>query len=168
MLGDLLPAFPTGSTARDITLPTPSLVLDFRMSVTLNPKISVGKGIWGQRNWISFTGGRWSATWGQGTVVPGGQDSQLVLPDLSTHLETNYLLQTTEDLPAYIAVQTRGWRTGPSDVLAKLFDPQQADGVGASEYCFRVTIQLETGDERHAHVNTGMWLGSGARRGAEE
>jgi hypothetical protein len=52
--------------------------------------------------------------------------------------------------------------------MQRLFDPAQADGVDASEYSFRLAIKLETGDERYAGVvNSGMWIGSGARKGAE-
>lgn len=54
-----------------VQLPTPELKLDFRICVQLNPLISVGKGPWGQRNWISFKGGQWKATWGEGTVEVG-------------------------------------------------------------------------------------------------
>lgn len=51
-----------------LNLPTPSLDLDFRIAVQLNPIIPVGEGPWGKRNWISFKGGQWSAKWGRGTV----------------------------------------------------------------------------------------------------
>ena len=52
--------------------------------------------------------------------------------------------------------------------MQRLFDPAQADGVDPSEYSFRLSIKLETGDERYAGiVNSGMWIGSGARKGAE-
>lgn len=162
-------AFPGDSSAAQLDLAVPQLELDFRMSVALNPKISLGEGPWGQRNWISFTGGQWTASWGYGTVEPGGQDSQLVNPQsLHTFVETKYLLRTADQPPAYIAVQTTGWRTGPREVLEKLFDPQKADDVKASEYSFRLSIKLETGDERYKdQLNTGMWVASGARRGAE-
>jgi hypothetical protein len=53
----------------DLSLPHPSLTLDFRMAVTLNPKISVGPTPFGHRNWISFTGGTWSGCWGSGVVL---------------------------------------------------------------------------------------------------
>lgn len=53
----------------ELLLPHPSLNLDFRMSVTLNPKISVGPTPFGHRNWISFTGGSWSGSWGSGSVL---------------------------------------------------------------------------------------------------
>lgn len=65
-------------------------------------------------------------------------------------------------------MQTAGWRKGPREVLEKLFDPEQADDVDPSEYSFRLTVKLETGDERYRDaVNSGMWVGSGARKGSE-
>lgn len=52
--------------------------------------------------------------------------------------------------------------------MERLFDPAKADGVDPREYSFRLSIKLETGDERYAGiVNSGMWIGSGARKGAE-
>lgn len=64
-------------------------------------------------------------------------------------------------------MKTTGWRTGSKDVLEKIDDPAQADGVNPSSYKFRLNVELETGDERYAFVNTIMWVGSGCRRGAE-
>ena len=138
-------SFPPDTTASTLDLPVPKLDLDFRMSVSLNPKISLGdSGPWGARNWISFSGGVWTASWGKGTVVEGGQDSQVVNPEsLYTYVETNYLLKTDDEEPAFIAVKTTGWRTGPRDVLERLFDPVKADGVDASEYSFRLNVRLE-------------------------
>lgn len=103
------------------------------------------------------------------TPQPGGQDSQLVHPHtLHTYVSTNYLLRTDDSSPAFITVSTTGWRTGPREILEKLFDPALADSVDPSEYSFRLSIKLETGDERYAErVNGGMWVGSGVRRGSE-
>ncbi|TGO77891.1 hypothetical protein BELL_0087g00260 [Botrytis elliptica] len=152
----------------DLSLPNPNLNLDFRMSVSLNPRISVGQTPFGHRNWISFTGGVWSGSWGSGIVLPGGQDSQLIIPDGSARLETNYLLRTHDDPPAHIAIKTHGWRTGPPEVLAQLADPALADQVDPNSYKFRLFIEMETGDERYcSKVNCGMWVGSGMRKGAE-
>ena len=87
---------------------------------------------------------------------------------LHTWLETNYLLQTADEPPAFITVQTSGWRTGPREVLEKLFDPEQANDVKPSEYSFKIAVKLETGDDRYKDkLNSGMWIGSGARHGAE-
>ncbi|KAI9739198.1 MAG: hypothetical protein M1834_007411 [Cirrosporium novae-zelandiae] len=159
--------FPEDAVASSVSLPKPELELDFRISVTLNTKISIGLGIWGDRNWISFIGGQWAGRWGKGTVLPGGQDAQLVVKDLATHLEAKYLLQTSDDPPAFILVKTNGWRTGPKEVLERLLDPEQADSVSPGDYKFRLTVSLETGDERYSFLNTGMWVGSGCRRGYE-
>jgi hypothetical protein len=88
--------------------------------------------------------------------------------DLSTRVETNYLLQTHDNPPAFIVAKTHGWRTGPPDVLANLLDPEKADTVDPASYIFRLFIDLETGDERYRQkVNCGMWVGSGMRKGAE-
>lgn len=52
--------------------------------------------------------------------------------------------------------------------MEKLFDPELANEAKPSDYVFRLSIKLETGDERYKDkVNTGLWVGSGARRGSE-
>jgi hypothetical protein len=164
---NLLHRFEENDVARSLSIPTPTLELDFRMSVKLNPKISVGPTMFGQRNWISFIGGQWAGRWGKGVVIPGGQDNQLVLKDLATRVEASYLLQTQDEPPAYITVKSLGWRTGPKDVLERLQDNQTADTTPPTQYKFRINLELETGDERYAFLNTCMWVGSGCRRGAE-
>lgn len=91
----------------------------------------------------------------------------MVVKDLATKLDTNYLLQTADEPPAFIHIRTTGWRTGSKDVLEKLDNPATADTVNPNSYKFRLTIQMETGDERYGFVNTCMWVGSGCRRGTE-
>ncbi|KAH0442410.1 hypothetical protein CcaCcLH18_01452 [Colletotrichum camelliae] len=159
---------PANLTSAAFPLPVPKLDLDFRIVVDLNPLIPVGVGPFGKRNWISFSGGVFTAKWGTGTVVPGGQDSQIVVAeDLSTAVETSYLLKTADAEPAYITVRTTGWRYGPRDVMERLFDPARANDVKPDEYSFRLNVKMETGDERYKSVvNTAMWVGSGARLGA--
>ena len=100
-------------------------------------------------------------------LQPGGQDSQLVAPDLSTHHDATYLLQTHDHPPAYISVKAEGWRVGPRDILEKLEDAAVADEVDPKSYSFRLFVHMETGDTRYLHLNTGMWVGSGVRRGTE-
>ena len=52
--------------------------------------------------------------------------------------------------------------------MERLNDPERADNVDPSEYSFKLSIKLETGDERYKdRVNTGLWIGSGARKGTE-
>ena len=79
----------------------------------------------------------------------------------------SYLLQTADEPPAYITARSTGWRTGPKEVLERLHDPSVADTVPANTYKFRINVELETGDERYAFVNTCLWVGSGSRRAGE-
>lgn len=66
---NLLHKFDEGEIARSLQLPTPTLELDFRMSVKLSPRVSLGPGLFGEQNWISFVGGSWAGRWGKGIVI---------------------------------------------------------------------------------------------------
>ena len=140
---------------------------DIQLTVQLNPKISVGKTIYGDSNWVSFISGHWHARWGKGTVVPGGQEKQLVAHDLSTHVDSNFILQTHDQPPAYITVSCQGWRVGPPEILESLSDTTKVDSVDPKSYSFRTYLQMETGHPRYLHLNTGMWVGSGIKRSAD-
>ncbi|KAJ6088568.1 hypothetical protein N7486_009829 [Penicillium sp. IBT 16267x] len=164
---NLLHTFPEGDVARSLQIPAPTLELDFRMSIKMNPKVPVGQSIWGHREWVSFIGGQWAGRWGKGIVLPGGQDTQIVTKDQTTHLRANYLLQTAEDPPAFIMVKAEGWLTGAKDILEKVNDQGQADGINPGSYKYRINLSMETGDERFTFLNTLMWIGSGCRRGQE-
>ncbi len=52
-------------------------------------------------------------------------------------------------------------------MLEKLADPAHADTTPPKLYKFRISIELETGDERYAFLSTCIWIGSGCRRGNE-
>ncbi|KAK6373896.1 hypothetical protein LTS17_007865 [Exophiala oligosperma] len=164
---NLLHRFDEGDVARSLQLPTPTLELDFRMSVKVNPKVSIGSGLFGHRDWVSIVGGQWAGRWGKGTIIPGGRDNQLVVKDLNTRTDATYLLQTNDEPPAFITATAKGWRTGPKDVLESLNDAAEADTIPASQYKFRISIELETGDERYAFLNTCLWIGSGCKRAEE-
>ncbi|GFF45414.1 UPF0311 protein blr7842 [Aspergillus udagawae] len=164
---NLLHTFPEGDIARSLQIPAPTLELDFRMSIKMNPKVAVGPSIWGQRDWVTFIGGQWAGRWGKGIVLPGGQDSQVVTKESITNMRSNYVLQTADDPPAFIIVKTEGWLTGAKDVLDKVNDPNIADTINPNTYKYRVNLSMETGDERYAFLNTLMWIASGCRRGHE-
>ncbi|GLI77827.1 hypothetical protein PoHVEF18_006121 [Penicillium ochrochloron] len=164
---NLLHTFPEGDVARSLQIPAPTLELDFRMSIKMNPKVTVGQSIWGGREWVSFLGGQWAGRWGKGIVLPGGQDTQIVTKDFTTNLRASYMLQTADEPPAYVIVRAEGWLTGAKDVLEKVNDSAMADGINPSSYKYRINLSMETGDERYTFLNTLMWVGSGCRRGQE-
>jgi hypothetical protein len=74
---NLLHRFEENDIARSLSIPAPTLELDFRMSVKLNPKIPVGAGMFGNRNWISFIGGQWAGRWGKGIVIVSNPSNPL-------------------------------------------------------------------------------------------
>lgn len=90
-------------------------------------------------------------------------------PDsLAAWLDASYVIETDDDEPAYMTVHLTGWRTGPKEVMQRLAVPELAGSVDPKEYLFRLFVRLETGDPRYADkVNTGMWVGSGIRRGLQ-
>jgi hypothetical protein len=143
---------PAQFSRANFPLPVPGLELDFRVACSVGPRIPVGPTpTGGQRNWVVIGAGWFAGRWGSGTVVPGGQDNQVVssADDLSTRVATNYLLRTADEPPAYVTVRTEGWRTGPREVLQRLADPATADGVDPASYSFLLNVHLESGDERY-------------------
>jgi hypothetical protein len=173
VLKDKIPAnnlrhqFDEDDVASSLALPAPALDLDFRMSIKVKPKLNVGPGPAGRQSWISCIGGLWAGSWGKGVLLPSGQDTQTTVKDTATRVDARYLMQTNDEHPALIICKITGWLTGERDVMERLQDPVAADNVAAHRYRLRVTMELETGDERYQEVNTGTWLGSGCRRGAE-
>ncbi|KAI1863092.1 hypothetical protein JX265_007472 [Neoarthrinium moseri] len=150
-----------------LSLPPPVLEIDFRMRVVLNTNVAtmaVGDGF---KQWTTSTEGSWSGTIGHGTVIGGGQDSTNA--ELSgTYIESAYKLKTNDDPPAIIECKTRGFRTGPPDVMKALEDPDKAQTVDPRQYRHRTVITMRTSDSRYAgKVNFEMWVGTGLWRGSE-
>ncbi|KAK4132805.1 hypothetical protein BT67DRAFT_443501 [Trichocladium antarcticum] len=173
MLKDKIPAasprhqFDDDDVASSLAIPAPGLELDFRMSIRVKPKLNVGAGTTGRQSWVSCIGGQWAGRFGKGVLLPGGQDMQTTVKDTATRIDARYLMQTGDEHPALIICTVKGWLNGDRDVMERLQDPVAADNVTAHRYQLRATIELETGDERYAAINTGTWLASGCRRGAE-
>lgn len=90
-----------------------------------------------------------------------------MIKDLSTKIDASYLLQTTDDPPAFIILKMNGWLTGAKEVVERLRDPPIADAVSPQSYRCRVYVSMESGDDRYGFVNTAMWIGSGCRRTTE-
>ncbi|TGJ83667.1 hypothetical protein E0Z10_g5108 [Xylaria hypoxylon] len=164
-----------------LVIPTPGLEseCDFRMRVKLNSQsasVAVGDGF---KKWTTFTEGEWSGRLGYGVVVSGGQDSQDLVygKTLATQVEATHRLKTTDEIPAFgnidvrycsIECKTRGFRTGPPELMRALQDPEKAASVDARLIQYRVALSMKTTDERYAEkVNFGLWVGSCLWRGSE-
>ena len=75
------------------------------------------------------------------------------------------MLKTDDLVPAYICIKMNRWRTGPPEALQALMDPMTVCAVDSEAFAFRLFVSMETGDERYRFVNTGMWVGSGVKKG---
>ena len=102
-------------------------------------------------------------------MQPGGQDEQTNISETATKMSAKYLLQTSDapDSPALIICSIEGWLAADKEIMERLQDPVKADNVAANRYKFRVTMTLETSDDRYQDLPMGLWAGSGSRRGAE-
>ncbi|KAI1130015.1 hypothetical protein F5Y10DRAFT_236812 [Nemania abortiva] len=153
-----------------VAIPVPGLESDFRMRVKLNAQsasMAIGDSF---KKWTTFTEGEWSGQLGCGVVVGGGQDSQDLVygKTLATQVEATHRLKTSDEVPAFIECKTRGFRTGPPELMRALQDPEKADSVDARLIQYRVALSMKTTDERYAEkVNFGLWVGSCLWRGSE-
>lgn len=101
-------------------------------------------------------------------MKPGGQAEVITYPDLTDGLVTSYLLRTNDSPPAFITLKSKGFRSGPPEVLQALQNSQAAAGVDPNTFKSRLIITMETGDERYKErLNYGFWLGSGLKIGTE-
>lgn len=156
------------------------------MSVALDTITPIGATPAGKRAFMSFKGGSFSGPFGSGTVAvsslsmlssqshvtypmkPGGQAEVITYPDLTDNLVTSYLLQTNDSPSAFITLKSKGFRSGPPEVLHALQNPQTAAGVDPNTFKSRLIITMQTGDERYKEkVNYGFWIGSGLKIGME-
>lgn len=87
------------------------------------------------RRCIPITGGTVSGAY-SGTIMPGGADWQIVADDGTIDIDARYVLDLAEGL---VEVRSRGLRSGPPDVLAKL---ALGEIVDSSHYYFRTALRF--------------------------
>ncbi len=93
----------------------------------------------------------------QGEVLPGGADWQQIGPDGSIEIDARYVLRLTQGL---VEVESRGLRTGPPEVLARL---AQGEVVDPSLYYFRTAMRFRSAAPELAWLGRILAVTSGAR-----
>jgi hypothetical protein len=140
-------------------LPTPQLRHVFRIDASLATPIDLGHAADGHRRIVPIAGGSFTGPQLSGTVLPGGSaDWQITRDDGSSHGDIRITLQT--DTGAVLALQARGVRHGPREVLARL---ARGDAVDPSEYTFRTATQIQTTTPELQWLNTGIFIATGGR-----
>jgi hypothetical protein len=140
--------------------PRPGLELMARFTVELR------RAVWdlgpttalGRRRIVPITGGRFAGPRLSGEILDNGADWQIVAADGTTIIDTRYLLRLDDGALAYL--QTRGVRTGPPDVLARL---GAGEPVDPGHYYFRVQLSFETASARYGWLNSAIAVGSALR-----
>jgi hypothetical protein len=140
--------------------PKPGLEFMARFEVNLDaPVLELGQiESIGKRRIIPITGGKFTGPRLSGRILNNGADWQIVSADGLARMDTRYTLKTNDG--ALIYIQTRGFRYGPSDVMAEV---AKGNPVDPNKYYFRVYIQFETGSARYEWLNRAIGIGAGMR-----
>jgi Protein of unknown function (DUF3237) len=141
-------------------LPEPRLTRIYRLEATLGQPLDLGDVFQGHRRIVPQTGGTFTGPELNGKLLPGASaDWQIVLPDGTALGDIRYTLQT--DTGELLYVQSRGVRHGSAEVLARL---ARGEDVGASEYTFRTSTQIETAAPALDWMNKGIFISVGGRQ----
>lgn len=141
-------------------LPAPRCTPVFRLIATLGEPLDVGETTSGRRRVVALTEGTFDGPELSGRLVPGGSaDWQLVLEDGTALADVRYTLETAAG--ALLYVHGHGVRHGSAEVLARL---ARGEDVDASEYTFRVSVRIETGDPKLNWLNKGVFVCVGGRQ----
>jgi hypothetical protein len=114
----------------------------------------------GKRRIIPITGGKFEGPKIKGAILNNGSDWQIVTKDGLEIIDTRYLLQTDDG--ALIYLQTKGYRYGPPDVMAKV---AKGEVVDANLYYFRLYMTFETAAPKYAWLNRAMAIAIAMRLG---
>lgn len=112
-----------------------SVASDAMMQIDLSvgQPVEVGRG----RRCIPITGGLVTGAY-NGTVLQGGADWQQIAADGTIDIDAHYVLELGK---GRVEVRSRGLRTGPAEVLARLAKGETVDPV---LYYFRTAIRFTT------------------------
>ena len=88
------------------------------LNVDVGEVVTMGPGPLGERRVIAILGGTFEGPQMRGTVLPGGNDWQIVRTDGVLDLDARYALR--DERGGVIRVVSQGYRHGPPEVLASL------------------------------------------------
>jgi hypothetical protein len=143
-------------------LPDPRLTLIYRLEASLAQPLDLGDVGQGHRRIVPLAGGTFSGPELNGTLLPGASaDWQIVLSDGTALGDIRYVLQT--DGGDLLYVQSRSVRHGSPEVLARL---AHGEDVGAAEYIFRTSTQIETAAPDLDWLNKGVFISVAGRQPA--
>ena len=144
----------------EMSPPRPGLELLARFTVELSgPVWELGEtSDLGSRRIVPITGGRVAGPRLTAEILENGADWQVVTSGGVTLIDTRYLLRLDDGALAYL--QTRGFRHGPPEVLARIV---RGEHVDPALYYFRVQMAFETASTTYGWLNRSIAVGSALR-----
>ncbi|ACL61238.1 conserved hypothetical protein [Methylobacterium nodulans ORS 2060] len=142
--------------------PKPQLEYMARFTVDLEaPVWELGKtSDLGARRIIPITGGTFSGPLLNGEILNNGADWQVVTADGLAIIDTRCLLKANDGSLIYL--QTKGYRYGPSEVLAEV---AKGNPVDPNKYSFRLTMTFKTASQKYSWLNRAIGVGYAMRLG---
>jgi Protein of unknown function (DUF3237) len=128
------------------------------ISLELPPPVDVGTTPNGHRRAGLLTGGTVRGDRVTGTVLPGGNDWQLIRPDGSVGLDVRLVFRC--DTGALVTMSYRGLRHGPPEVMQRM---ERGEAVDPGSYYFRIAPLFETADTDLLWLNGIVAIGIGHR-----
>jgi hypothetical protein len=129
------------------------------LAVDVGEIVTMGPGPLGERRIVAILGGKFEGPLMRGTVLPGGNDWQIVRDDGVLDVDARYALR--EERGGAIRVVSQGYRHGPPDVLAALGRGEEVD---SSKYFFRSVLRFETGAPELAFLNKTIAIAKAQRK----
>ena len=129
------------------------------LAVDVGEIVTMGPGPLGERRIIAILGGSFEGPAMSGTVLPGGNDWQIVRADGVLDLDARYALK--DESGAVVRVVSQGYRHGPPEVLASL---ARGESVDPAKYFFRSVLRFETGSADLAWLNKTIAVATAERK----
>jgi hypothetical protein len=120
-----------------------------RITARVAPVVSLGEAPGGERRYVPIVGGTVEGPQLHGEVLSGGVDWQLQRRDGTLDIEAHYVLKTADG--ALIEVQSRGYRHGPPEVMARM---ARGEAVAPDAYYFHTALSFCTGSPAWARLNS--------------
>lgn len=149
-------------TMHHLALPPPPLTPLLNLSVDVGGALDVGAAAFGRRRMVSILGGSFAGALGQGRILPGGADWQLVVQDgTAAHLDARYVLEFDDG--ALVYVHNTALRLATAEISAALM---RGEVVPDDAVYFRCQPRFETAAPHLAWLMQRQFIGTGVRRPA--
>jgi Protein of unknown function (DUF3237) len=144
-----------------LSLAPPALERLIDLTVEVGAALDLGHSALGQRRMVPILGGHFSGPLGQGRVLPGGADWQLVIEGQMAQLDARYVLAF--DNGAQLYVHNTALRVASADTTQALM---RGEVVPDAAVYFRCQPRFETSAEPLQWLMQRQFIGTGVRRPA--